>query len=250
MNIILCGACGKMGKNVAELASGYGAEIVCGVDLFPSPMPFPVYRSFSEVTEQADAVVDFSSAERLTERLQFCKERKIGILLASTGYSEADLKTIADYAREIAIFKTGNLSLGVNLIQLLAKKAAEILGDKFDAEIIERHHNKKKDAPSGTALMLAESVNEGFGSGKKYLYGRHGLTGERNKSEIGIHAVRGGTIVGEHEVMFAGEDEIITISHSARSRRVFAAGALKAAAFLVGKPAGMYEMSDLLQTDE
>lgn len=247
MKVILCGACGRMGKNVTELAPGYGAEIVCGVDLFPSPMPFPVYRSFSEITEPADAVIDFSSAERLTERLEFCRNRKIGILLASTGYTDADLKSISDYAKDIAIFKTGNLSLGVNLLQLLAKKAAEILGGAFDAEIIERHHNKKKDAPSGTALMLAESVNEGFGNSQTFVYGRQGITGERSKSEIGIHAVRGGTIVGEHEVMFAGEDEIITLSHSARSRKVFASGALKAAGWLVGKPAGLYDMSDMLK---
>lgn len=247
MKVILCGACGRMGKNVAELAPEYGAEIVCGVDLFPSPMPFPVYESFSCVTEPADAVIDFSSAERLTERLEFCRKRKIGILLASTGYTDADLKSISDYAKAIAIFKTGNLSLGVNLLQLLAKKAAEILSGTFDAEIIERHHNKKKDAPSGTALMLAESVNEGFGNSQTFVYGRQGITGERSKSEIGIHAVRGGTIVGEHEVMFAGEDEIITLSHSARSRKVFASGALKAAGWLVGKPAGLYDMADMLK---
>ena len=134
-----------------------------------------------------------------------------------------------------------------NLLQLLVKRTAEVLGENFDVEIIERHHNKKKDAPSGTALMLAESVNEGFEQQKQFVYGRQGLTGEREKSEVGIHAVRGGTIVGEHEVMFAGEDEIITLSHSARSRKVFASGAIKAAAWLCGKPAGKYGMSDLLK---
>lgn len=247
MKLILCGACGRMGRNVAELAAENRDTVVCGIDVSPSPMSFPVYKSFSEAKESADVVVDFSSAQNLEERLSFCKERSLGIVLGSTGYTAEDERLIAQYARSVAIFKTGNLSVGINLLQLLVKKAAEILGDSFDAEIIERHHNRKKDAPSGTALMLADSVNEGFGGGKEKVCGREGLVGERKKSEIGIHAVRGGTIVGEHEVMFAGEDEIITLSHSARSRKVFASGALKAAAWLIGKPAGLYNMSDLLQ---
>ncbi len=246
MNIILCGACGKMGKNVTELATETDHIIVCGVDLFPSPMPFPVYEKFDKIAEKADIVIDFSSATNLEERLAFCKEREIGIVLGSTGYSDNDELLIQRYAEKIAIFKTGNLSIGINLLQLFSKKAAEILGDRFDAEIVERHHRMKKDAPSGTALMLYKSINEGFGGGKEIVYGREGLPGARKNSEIGIHAVRGGTIVGEHEIMFAGEDEIITLSHSARSRKVFASGALKAAAWLKGKPAGLYDMSDLL----
>ena len=153
---------------------------------------------------------------------------------------------IDEYASATAIFKTANLSLGVNLMQALCKAAAEVLGENFDVEIIERHHNLKKDAPSGTALMLADTLNEAYHNGKEYVNGRAGIVGERKKNEIGIHAVRGGTIVGEHEVMFAGEDEIITITHSARSKRVFAAGAIRAAKFLHGKQAGMYEMKQLL----
>ena len=246
MKTLLCGACGKMGKNVTEVAQATGAEIVCGVDLYPCPMPFPVYPSFSQVKETPDCVIDFSSANALEERLAFCAERVINIVLASTGYSDSDLALIDAYAKKIGIFKTGNLSVGVNLLQFLAKKAAEFLGDGFDAEIIERHHNQKKDAPSGTALMLEKSVNEGFGNSKHPVFGRHGNVGARDKNEIGVHAVRGGTIVGEHEVMFAGEDEIITLSHSARSRKVFASGALKAAAWLIGKKPGLYDMSDLL----
>jgi 4-hydroxy-tetrahydrodipicolinate reductase len=247
MKLIVCGACGRMGKNVAEVAQNTGVEIVCGVDLHPCPMPFPVYASFQEVREQADAIIDFSSVQNLSERLNFCKARDLPIVLAATGYSDEDLKTVAEAERHIPVFRTGNLSLGINLLQLLVKRTAEVLGENFDVEIIERHHNKKKDAPSGTALMLAESVNEGFEQQKQFVYGRQGLTGEREKSEVGIHAVRGGTIVGEHEVMFAGEDEIITLSHSARSRKVFASGAIKAAAWLCGKPAGKYGMSDLLK---
>lgn len=246
MKIILVGACGRMGRAVAALSESRGVTVACGVDVCPAPMNFPVYRKLDEVTEKADAVIDFSSAQGLGEVLAFCSERKLPVLLAATGYSPEDANTIERYSQTLAIFKTGNLSLGVNLLQMLVKKAAAVLGDTFDAEIVERHHNKKKDAPSGTALMLAESVNEGFGAHKKFVCGRQGIVGERTKEEIGIHAVRGGTIVGEHEVMFAGEDEIITLSHSARSRNVFASGALCAAQWLTGKPAGLYNMDDLL----
>ncbi|MBQ8446702.1 MAG: 4-hydroxy-tetrahydrodipicolinate reductase, partial [Clostridia bacterium] len=173
----------------------------------------------------------------------------LGVVLASTGFTADDLKTVEEYSKSVAIFKTANLSLGINLMQALIKTAAEVLGDSYDVEIIERHHNLKKDAPSGTALMLADTINEAFDGAKRYVDGRSGIVGAREKSEIGMHAVRGGTIVGEHEVMFAGEDEIITISHSARSKRVFAVGAIRAAKFLPGKSAGMYEMKDLLAAE-
>lgn len=247
MKILLWGACGRMGRNVAELVQNGDDEIVCGVDFRPAPMPFPVYQSAGEIKETADAVIDFSSVQSLAERLDYCKSHRLPIVLAATGYSEADEALIASAAKSIPVFRTGNLSIGINLLQLLAKKAAEILGDTFDAEIIERHHNQKKDAPSGTALMLAKSINEGFGGEKENVYGRHGIVGARAGREIGIHAVRGGTIVGEHEVSFAGEDEIVTLSHSARSRKVFASGALKAAKWLVSQSAGRcYDMNDLL----
>ena len=245
--IILCGACGKMGGNVLSLLSeDEQAVAVCGVDAYPREIGLTVYKSFTEVKEEADVIIDFSSADNLVERLEYAKTHNVGIVLASTGFSPADLQMIDEYAKEIAIFRTANLSLGVNLMQALVKAAAEVLSDNFDVEIIEKHHNLKKDAPSGTALMLADSVNEAFESKKNLVNGREGIVGARTKAEIGMHAVRGGTIVGEHEVMFAGEDEIITISHSARSKRVFAAGAIRAAKFLKGKAAGMYEMKDLL----
>ncbi len=245
--IILCGACGKMGGNVLSLlAEDDNAIAVCGVDLYPKEIGIPVYKSFAEIKEEADVIIDFSSAENLAERLEYAKSRGLGIVLASTGFSPADLALIDEYAKTTAIFKTANLSLGVNLMQALCKAAAQVLGDNFDVEIIEKHHNLKKDAPSGTALMLADSINEVFDGQKKYLDGRSGIVGARTKNEIGMHAVRGGTIVGEHEVMFAGEDEIITITHSARSKRVFAVGAIRAAKFLHGKEAGRYEMKDLL----
>ena len=246
MKVILCGACGRMGRNVAQLCSERGVTVTAGVDVAPAPMPFPVYPDFSDIREEADVVIDFSPASSVRERLDFCKARKIGIVIAGTAFSDEDEALIRAAADVIPVFQTGNLSVGVNLLQMLVKKAAEVLGDGFDAEIVERHHNMKKDAPSGTALMLAKSVNEGFGGTKENVYGRHGLVGARKKSEIGIHAVRGGTIVGEHEVMFAGQDEIVTLSHSARSRMVFAEGALRAAEWLTSQPAGKYDMNDLL----
>ncbi len=245
MKAILCGACGRMGRAVTELAAERGTDIVCGVDLFPQPSPYPVYASFADVKEEADVLIDFSSAERLAERLAFAEAHRLPAVLGATGYTDADEELIRRTSERIPLFKTGNLSLGINLLQLLAAKAARAL-EGFDVEIIERHHNQKKDAPSGTALMLAKTVREASSARSEMVYGRHGMVGARKAEEIGIHAVRGGTIVGEHEVMFAGEDEIVTLSHSARSRRVFASGALRAAAWLVGMPAGLYDMSDLL----
>lgn len=247
VKIILCGACGKMGGNVLSLLENDSeAQAVCGVDLYPREIGIPVYKSFSEIKEEADVIIDFSSPVGLKERLDYAKEKGLGIVLASTGFTKDDLAMVAEYAKDVAIFKTANLSLGVNLMQALCKAAAEVLGDSFDVEIVEKHHNLKKDAPSGTALMLADTVNEAFDNQKHYVNGRDGIVGAREKSEIGIHAVRGGTIVGEHEVIFAGEDEIITISHSARSKRVFAVGAIRAAKYLPKKEAGMYEMKHLL----
>ena len=247
VRIILCGACGKMGGNVLSLlGNDPEAVAVCGVDLFPKEIGIPVYSSFADIKEEADVIIDFSSPVNLVERLEYAKTHKLGIVLASTGFTAEDLKLVEEYSSSIAIFKTANLSLGVNLMQALIKTAAEVLGDAYDVEIIERHHNLKKDAPSGTALMLADTINEAFDNQKRIVNGREGIVGAREKSEIGMHAVRGGTIVGEHEVMFAGEDEIITITHSARSKRVFAVGAIRAAKFLPQKVAGMYEMKHLL----
>ena len=245
--ILICGACGKMGGNVLSLLENdQTAVAVAGVDLFPKEIGVPVYQNFASVREQADVIIDFSSAQNLKERLDYAKTNNLGVVLASTGFTADDMKLVEEYSNDIAIFKTANLSLGVNLMQALCKAAAEILGDNYDVEIIERHHNLKKDAPSGTALMLADTVNEAFDNKKQYVNGREGIVGERKREEIGIHAVRGGTIVGEHEVAFCGEDEIITISHSARSKRVFAVGAIRAAKFLCGKPAGLYALKDLL----
>jgi 4-hydroxy-tetrahydrodipicolinate reductase len=205
----------------------------------------PVYSSFDDVKESVDVIIDFSSPAVLKDELSYAINNNVPAVLASTGYSEEHLKMIEAASKKVAIFKTANFSLGVNLLVELVKKAAEVLGEKFDIEIIEKHHSQKVDAPSGTALMLADSANSVFDNSKPYMNGREGIVGKRG-NEIGIHAVRGGTIVGEHDVMFCGEDEIITLSHSARSKRVFAAGAIKAAKWVAGKPAGKYDMKNVL----
>lgn len=246
--VLICGINGKMGKAVAELiAQDCGLCVACGVDLNANcDAKTPIYASFNDVSTPVDVIIDFSSPTVLKSELDWAVKNNCPVVLASTGYSAEDIKLIEKAAKYIAVFKTANFSLGVNLLVKLVKEAAEVLGEKFDIEIIEKHHNQKVDAPSGTALMLADGASAAFENGKKYLNGREGAVGKRG-NEIGIHAVRGGTIVGEHEVMFAGEDEIITLSHSARSKRVFAAGAVKAAKWLEGKPAGKYDMTNVLE---
>lgn len=245
MNILLVGACGRMGTVVSELVAPSQDRIVSGVDICLKPAPFPIYRTIEEVEERADVIIDFSSPADLERRLAYAAERRLPVVLGATGYSEEDDARIEAYAKRIPVFRSGNLSIGINLMQMLVERAAAVLKD-FDAEIIERHHNRKKDAPSGTALMLAESIQRASETEKQLVYGRHGMVGERQPREIGIHAVRGGSIVGEHEVMFAGDDEIITISHSAGSRKIFARGALRAADWLIGRAPGLYRMDDLL----
>ena len=247
MKIIICGICGKMGENLLDLLATDEAEVVCGVDIGSNDkVKVPVYRSFEDIREKADVIIDFSSPAALKGEMEWALKHDIPVVLASTGYSGEQLKYIDECAKKIPVFKTANFSLGVNLLVKLVKEAAEVLGEKFDIEIIEKHHNKKADAPSGTALMLADGANSVFDNKKEYMNGREGNVGRRG-NEIGIHAVRGGTIVGEHEVVFAGEDEIISLSHSARSKKVFAAGAIKAAKWIVGKPAGKYDMTDILE---
>lgn len=247
IKVILCGCGGKMGGFVAESVKNDGTvQIVAGVDKFNNGSTFPVFSKFSEITVDADLIIDFSNPALLDDLLTFATSRKIPIVIATTGYSQSQIEQINSAAEIIPIFFTFNMSIGVNLICSLAKKAAQILGDDFDVEIVEKHHNLKIDAPSGTAIMLANAVNSVFQDTKTYEYDRHSKRNKRSKSEIGIHSVRGGTIVGEHDVIFAGHDEVVTISHSAQSKEVFAAGAVKAAKFLFGKKAGIYDMNDIM----
>ncbi|MDE7379560.1 MAG: 4-hydroxy-tetrahydrodipicolinate reductase [Clostridia bacterium] len=247
IKIAVCGACGKMGQNILELLeTDAEAQTFCGID--PNGgncKDIKVYKSFNEIEGKPDVIIDFSSPAALESELEYAVKNNVPAVIGSTGFTPEQLKAIEAASKKVAVFRTANFSLGVNLLCELVKRAAQTLGEKFDIEIIERHHNKKVDAPSGTAIMLAESANSAFDGEKQYLNGREGICGKRG-NEIGIHAVRGGTIVGEHEVAFCGEDEIITLSHSARSKKVFAAGAIRAAKWLAGKPAGLYNMGDLL----
>ena len=246
---ILCGASGRMGRFIAEAANEDEAiQIVAGVDPFVSEAKFPIYKSFAEIKTNADVIIDFSNASVLESLLDFAVEKKIPTVIATTGYSREQTQKIKKAAEQIPVFFTFNMSIGVNLITALAKQAATVLGHDFDIEIIEKHHNQKLDAPSGTAIMLANAINSVFDDTLHYEYDRHSKRAKRPKNEIGIHSVRGGTIVGEHEVVFAGKHEVVTISHTAESREVFAAGAVRAAKFIVGCKPGLYDMDSLIKT--
>ncbi len=245
--IILCGCSGKMGSFVADAVKSKNTmQVVAGVDKVNNGCEFPVYSSFSEVTIEADVIIDFSHPVMLDCMLDYAKQKNIAVVIATTGYNDEQLKKIKEASKFIPVFFTFNMSIGVNLICSLARKAANILGDGFDIEIVEKHHNQKIDAPSGTAIMLANAVNEELGNSKVYEYDRHSKRQKRPQNEIGIHSVRGGTIVGEHDVIFAGRDEVVTISHSAYSKEVFAVGAVKAAEFVFNKPAGLYDMTSVM----
>ena len=248
VKIFLSGCNGRMGQVICSCVSARGdCEIVGGSDIFTEQKNgFPVYGSIKEFDGNCDVIIDFSNPSALEGILEYSVSRNIPVVLATTGYTDDQKQSVYQAAKSIPVFYTANMSIGVNLIAELCKRAATVLEDDFDIEIIEAHHNQKLDAPSGTANMLAESVIEGCNNKKELVYDRHDRRRKRDKNEIGMHAVRGGTIVGEHSVLFAGRDEIITISHSARSREIFAVGGLNAALFMVGKPAGLYNMGDLI----
>lgn len=244
---ILCGASGKMGGFVASAAeSDNDISIVAGIDKVNNGEKFPVFSSFSDINVDADIIIDFSNVALLDSMLNYALAHNMPLVIATTGYSEEQTEKIKKASETIPIFFTFNMSVGINLIAALAKKAASILGDGFDIEIIEQHHNQKIDAPSGTAIMLANAVNSVFGDSLNYEYDRHSVRRKRPKNEIGIHSVRGGTIVGKHDVIFAGHDEVITISHEAQSKEVFAVGAVRAAKFLYGKNPGLYDMNSMM----
>lgn len=247
---ILCGASGKMGGFVTAAAEEDGEiQIVAGVDKINNGEKFPIFPYFSQINVKADIIIDFSNAALLDGLLEFALQNNLPAVIATTGYTDGQIKKIEEASKKIPIFFTFNMSIGVNLIASLSKKAAQILGDGFDIEIIEKHHNQKLDAPSGTAIMLANNINSVFGDTLNYEYDRHSVRRKRPKNEIGIHSVRGGTIVGEHDVIFAGHDEVITISHSAQSKEVFAVGAVRAAKFLYGKKTGLYDMNSIMNFD-
>ena len=237
-----------MGKAVAA-AVGNEVRIVAGVDINAASIDasdFPIYESITEFSDKADVIVDFSHHSALPSLLDYAKATKTPVVVATTGHTDEELALMREAAKSVAIFHSGNFSIGINLIINLAKQAARTLGADFDIEIIEKHHNKKLDAPSGTALMIANAVADERNE-SEYIYDRHSVRKAREPKEIGIHSVRGGSIVGEHEVIFAGANEIVSISHSAASREIFANGALRAAIYLAGKSAGLYSMTDLIE---
>lgn len=250
IKLIISGCNGRMGQVVTRLAKADGGfEIVAGFDQNTAKLSdYPVYSHPLEYAGSADVVVDFSSPAALDSLLSWCKAKKVPVILCSTGYSPEQLEAIKAASAEMPVFKSANMSLGINVLTTLIKRAAEIMGETFDIEIVEKHHNQKKDAPSGTAIMLADAVKEGLDYAPEYVYDRSTVRQPRDKKEIGISAVRAGTIPGEHTVIFAGTDEVIEFKHTAYSREIFAAGAVKAAKFMAGiTEPGMYDMSDVLK---
>lgn len=250
LKILISGCNGHMGQVVAQICRESGdVEIAAGFDLLGQKQDdFPVYSSPAEFRGQADALIDFSAPAALPALLELGRTRRLPLVLATTGYSPEQLAAIDAAAREIPIFRSGNMSLGVNVLTELVSKAAAALGSGFDVEIVERHHRRKVDAPSGTALMLAQAAASALPYEPEYVYQRQSVRRPRDSKEIGISSVRGGNIVGDHEVIFAGRDEVIELKHSAMSREVFASGALRAARFLAQvKTPGLYSMKDLVE---
>lgn len=253
IRVMLCGCSGHMGQVVARMVKEEEEmEITVGIDPFTGiQADFPVYPSLEAFSaggrEEADVIIDFSSAAAADGLLDFCEKTGTPCVLCTTGLSEEQLARMKQVSEKAAILKSANMTLGINLLMKLLKEAAQVLANAgYDMEIVEKHHRRKLDAPSGTALALADSINEQMDGAYHYVYDRSDRRQARDDKEIGISAVRGGTIVGDHDVIFAGEDEVITFSHRAYSRNVFAKGAVQAAKFLAGKPAGMYDMSDVI----
>ena len=249
VRIIMHGCNGHMGQVISALAAeDADVEIVAGIDANTEKKNgYPVFSSLQECTEEADVVVDFSIAKAVDGLLDYCGEKKLPVVVCTTGLSKEQTEKLQETAGKTAVLKSANMSLGVNLLMNLLKNAAGVLaGAGFDMEIVEKHHKHKVDAPSGTALALADSMNEALGNAYTYTFDRSGRRQERDPKEIGISAVRGGNIVGEHEVIFAGTDEVIEFKHTAYSKAVFAKGAIQAAKFLKGKPAGLYDMQEVI----
>jgi len=248
--IIISGCNGHMGRVVESLcAADPDIEVVAGFDILGNAdHTFPVFTSPALFQGEADAVIDFSSPAALDGLLDFAKARKIPLVLATTGFTPEQVAQIGAAALEVPLFRSANMSLGINVLLELVKKAANVLGDSYDIEIVERHHRRKVDAPSGTALMIADAAASACGHETEYVYERNSVRRPRDKREIGISAVRGGTIVGEHEIIFAGHDEVMEIKHTALSREIFAQGAVEAAKFMSGITApGLYDMSQLVK---
>ncbi|MFI3174158.1 MAG: 4-hydroxy-tetrahydrodipicolinate reductase [Bacillota bacterium] len=249
IDIIMHGYSGKMGKVVCDIVANEEAcQIVAGIDAFLTKAPFPTFQKAMDCTVKADVIIDFSTATAIPELLAFAKKSGIPLVLCTTALTDETQKELEETAKSVAILKSANMSLGVNLVMELVQKAATILTEaNFDIEIVERHHNQKIDAPSGTAIAIADAMNEALKQQFSYTYDRSQVRVPRGDKEIGIHAVRGGNIVGDHEVIFAGRDEVIEINHKATSKEVFAVGAVGAAKYLAGKPPKLYSMADVMK---
>lgn len=247
--IIMLGCNGRMGQMITDMVKQDDeCTIVAGIDIVDNrDNGYPVYTKLADCDVEADAIIDFTSATDFESRMDYAVDKQIPIIECSTGLSEEQMDYLKKTSEKVAVLKAANMSLGINLLMKLLKEAAvKLAGDGFDVEIVEKHHNQKLDAPSGTALALADSINEAMDDRYEYIYDRSQVRQKRDKKELGISAVRGGTIVGEHEVIFAGTDEVITFKHTAYSRAVFAKGSITAAKYLKGKAAGLYDMSDVL----
>lgn len=250
VKILMHGCNGKMGRMITEIVKNEeDAVIAAGVDKFTGiPNDYPVFGEITQCDVDVDVVIDFSNAGAVDELLDYCVKKSLPVVLCTTGLSDEQLKKVDECSEKIAVLKSANMSMGINLLLKLLKDAAKVLAPAgYDIELVEKHHNQKLDAPSGTALALADSINEAMGNEYEYVYDRSQVRKKRDAKEIGISAVRAGTIVGEHEVIFAGTDEVIEFKHTAYSRSVFAKGAVEAGKFLAGQPAGMYDMGDVIQ---
>ena len=247
--IIMHGCNGHMGQVISGLVEkDPDAEIVAGIDIADQGKnSYPVFTDIDACQVEADAIIDFSSAKATDKLLEYSAARQIPVVLCSTGLSQEQLAKVEETSRKVAVLKSANMSLGINTLLKLVQDAAKVLAAAgFDMEIVEKHHRLKLDAPSGTALALADSINEAMDNQYHYVYDRSQKREKRDDKEIGISAVRGGTIVGEHEIIFAGQDEVIEFKHTAYSKAIFGKGAVEAAKFLAGKPAGRYDMSDVI----
>lgn len=248
--IILNGCNGKMGQVITRLVKDdEEAEIVAGIDINTDiENSYPVYKEPSDFTGEADVIIDFSHPSCLSKLLEYAKSRNLPIIVSTTGLSKEQKDEMCGTSNVVPVFFSANMSLGINLLINLAKTATKLLEGSFDIEIVERHHNLKIDAPSGTALAIADAIDETLSYPAEYVYDRHSVRKKRKNTEIGLHSVRGGTIVGDHDIIFAGTDEVIELKHSAHSKEVFAVGAIRAAKFMKGKCPGMYNMDDLIES--
>ena len=247
--IIMHGCNGAMGQTISKIVNeDPEAQIVAGIDLVDNrDNGYPVYTSLKDCKEEADVIIDFCSAKAMDALLDYCEEKKMPVVVCTTGLSEEQLARIEALSKNSAVLKSANMSLGINTLFKLVQDAAKVLANAgYDIEIVEKHHNQKLDAPSGTALALADSINEAMDNQYEYIYDRSQRREKRGAKELGLSAVRGGTIVGEHEIIFAGTDEVIEFKHTAYSKAVFAKGSVSAAKFLKGKPSGMYDMRDVI----